>query len=50
MSAVLAESAAPAHYVPARLPATTVPVAAGDGIGPEIMEVNRPGFSGGHFV
>jgi isocitrate dehydrogenase len=38
MSAVLAESAAPVHYVPARLPATTVPVAAGDGIGPEIME------------
>ena len=37
MSAVLAESPAPARYVPAALPATTIPVAAGDGIGPEIM-------------
>ena len=37
MSAVLAESLAPARYVPAALPATTIPVAAGDGIGPEIM-------------
>ncbi|MFN8901643.1 MAG: isocitrate/isopropylmalate family dehydrogenase, partial [Lysobacteraceae bacterium] len=37
MSAVLAESVAPARYVPAALPATTIPVAAGDGIGPEIM-------------
>jgi isocitrate dehydrogenase len=38
MSAVLAESHVPSRYVPANLPATTVPVAAGDGIGPEIME------------
>ena len=38
MSAVLAESLAPARYVPAALPATTIPVAAGDGIGPEIMD------------
>ena len=38
MSAVLAESRSTAHHVPAALPATTIPVAAGDGIGPEIMD------------
>ena len=37
MSAVLATPVTAATYVPARLPATTIPVAAGDGIGPEIM-------------
>ena len=38
MSAVLAEAVSAPRYVPAALPATTVPVAAGDGIGPEIMQ------------
>jgi isocitrate dehydrogenase len=38
MSAALAEAFTTNRYVPAALPATTVPVAAGDGIGPEIMK------------
>jgi isocitrate dehydrogenase len=34
----LASAATHTAYVPARLPARTIPVAAGDGIGPEIMD------------
>lgn len=37
-SVLSSQAAATDSYVPARLPARTLPVAAGDGIGPEIMD------------